>query len=122
MERIRFGLTEKGRNGRIYTLTGFVAVFPGGDGHGGGKTGRCTLEISGPAGGVRSIAVFDRATALEVGRALLDWAGADDMVRCPKCLKEFDENELRPVRRGRKILWWLSPCCLVVTKGNPDAL
>jgi len=74
MERIRFGATE-GRNGKIYTVNGFVALFGGGAGHGSGKTGRCSLEISGPNGGVRSIAVLDRAAAEKLGTALLKWAG-----------------------------------------------
>jgi hypothetical protein len=74
MERFRFG-EQEGRNGKIYTVNGWLAIFGGGDGHGGGETGRCCLEIAGPKGGVRSIVVMDKATAGEVGAALMQWAG-----------------------------------------------
>jgi hypothetical protein len=70
MERFRFGLKERGCNGKLLTVNGFVAVIS--------EAERCTLEIAGPNGGVRALVVMDKATAGKLGAALMKWAGADD--------------------------------------------
>jgi uncharacterized protein (AIM24 family) len=84
MERFRFGEREFGRNGKVYTVNGWLAVFGGGAGHGSGKTGRCSLEIAGPKGGVRSIVVLNREEAGKLGAALMMWAGLLDYELTPE--------------------------------------
>jgi hypothetical protein len=65
MERFRFG-EQEGRNGRLTTVNGFIAVFGTGE--------RCELEIAGPKGVVRSMLIMDKPTARKLGAALLKWA------------------------------------------------
>ena len=85
MERFRFG-EQEGANGKKYTRNGWLVIWGGGDGHGGGATGRCSLEVAGPKGAVRAAVVIDKATAWKLGAALLKWAGVDPEV-CQACDK-----------------------------------
>lgn len=69
MERFRFG-EQEGGNGAKMTRNGWMASFERGE--------NFHLEIAGPNGGVRHMAVFDKATAGKLGAELLTWAMPDN--------------------------------------------
>ena len=89
MERFRFG-EQEGHNGKKTTFNGWLAVFGThlkADTH--IEADQCCLEVAGPNGGVRSLVVMDKATAVKLGAALLKWAGTGGSLLSDSFLREM---------------------------------